>query len=383
MRIGFEAKRATHNFRGLGSYSRGLIEGLLDYQSNAAELFLYTPPISDSRGQKWLDEIKAKSSQFHLKTPTSLINQTFSSLWRSFLIADDLEKEKLDIFHGLSHEIPYRLDSLPFKKVVTMHDLIYLRYPEFFPWHDRLVYSQKFSYACKHSDMVIAICQQTKEDLIHYLKVDEKKIVVHYQSCSSLFYQPLSKDLIEATKVRFKLQKPFIIHVGAFEERKNQLLTLEAYASVANKIEEDLVFVGQGKKYRDKVLAKVLELKLENRVHLLDHVGHQELPALYQAASVFCFPSLFEGFGIPIVEALFSKTPVITSTGSCFPESAGPNSFFIDPLSKSSIGNALLTVLGDKNLQNQMAEKGLEFVQRFHRKESTAALMECYRQVLS
>ncbi|MGZ3808724.1 MAG: glycosyltransferase family 4 protein [Bacteriovorax sp.] len=377
MRIGFEAKRATHNFRGLGNYSRGLIEGLLEYAPDE-ELLLFTPSLEDQRAIKWVESLSARAQ---LRLPQGSLKKSFSSFWRIFLMADDLKKEKIDLFHGLSHEIPHRLDSLPFKKVVTMHDLIYLRYPEFFPFIDRIVYSQKFNYACKHSDVVIAICEQTKEDLINFLNVDEKKIVVHYQSCSPRFYEKLPASSIESIKEKYHLNQSFILHVGAFEERKNQLTLLEAFSDIALKIEEDLVFVGQGKAYRAKVESRADELGISHRVHFLNSVSHEELPALYQAAKVFCFPSLFEGFGIPIVEALFSGTPVITSFGSCFPESAGPDSFFVDPLSRSSIAEGLLKVLGDSALSELMAKRGLEFVQRFHRKNSTDHLMEIYRQV--
>lgn len=384
MRIGFDAKRATHNFRGLGNYSRGLIEGLLTYSSEQ-ELFLYSPPIKDLRGQNWIDSL-LKNSAYHiqLKGPENQLGRQFSFLWRSFFQSQLFIQDKLDIFHGLSHEIPFGLKGkMPFKKIVTMHDLIYLRYPEFFPLIDRMVYNQKFKYACQNSDVVIAICQQTKDDLIEFLGVDEKKIIVHYQSCMPIFYEKCAASKLQELKLKYHLDKPFILNVGAFEERKNQLSLLEAFASISKTVEEDLVLIGQGKIYKEKVKAKVAELKLETRVHLLENVPFFDLPAMYQAARVFCFPSLFEGFGIPIVEALFSGTPVITSFGSCFPESAGPDSYFIDPLSKSSLAEGLLTVLGDHHLQNQMQQKGLEFVQRFHQKEVTRTLVDIYGQALA
>jgi glycosyltransferase involved in cell wall biosynthesis len=177
------------------------------------------------------------------------------------------------------------------------------------------------------------------------------------------------------------LQKPFILNVGAFEERKNQLRLVEAYVSIAHKIEEDLVLIGQGKKYKEQVIEKISALKLEKRIHVLEGIPFAELPLIYQAAKVFCFPSLFEGFGIPIVESLFSKTPVITSFGSCFPESAGPDSYYVDPLSNSSIADGLAHVLSNQNLQEQMITKGLEFVQKFHRKNSTSHLVELYTRL--
>lgn len=379
MRIGFEAKRATHNFRGLGNYSRGLIEGLLEYAPEE-ELFLYTPSVKDKRAEDW---INALPSTAHLKLPQTFLETKLSSFWRSFLLAGDLSKDSLDIFHGLSHELPFGLKGeKPYKKIVTMHDLIYLRYPEFFPALDRMVYHQKFKYACKNSDLIIAICDQTKLDLQNYLGVDEQKIVVHYQSCAPQFYQALDAGAIEAVKQKYKLNKPFIINVGAFEERKNQLTLLEAYAQIAEHQDTDLVFIGQGKSYKEKVEARISELKLNDRVHVLNSVGFDELPSIYQAAKIFCFPSLFEGFGIPIVEALFSKTPVITSFGSCFPESAGPDSYYIDPLSIESLSKGLQKVLSDEGLQSRMVEKGYEYVQRFHRKESTRSLVDIYHREL-
>jgi glycosyltransferase involved in cell wall biosynthesis len=380
MRIGFEAKRATHNFRGLGNYSRGLIEGLLEYYPED-DLFLYAPPTKDKRAEKWLESLSPKA---HLKFPKSFLEIKLSSFWRSFILTRDVTKDNLDILHGLSHEIPYRLKGFkPFKKIVTMHDLIYLRYPEFFPFIDRVVYSQKFKYSCTHSDKILAICQQTKNDLIHFFGIDEKKIIVHYQSCSPLFYHQLNNSTIEAVKNKYQLNGPFILNVGAFEERKNQLTLLESFAEIADKVEENLVFIGQGKKYKMQVEERIKALKLNHRVQILNSVSFDELPAVYQCAKVFCFPSHFEGFGIPIIEALFSKLPIITSFGSSFPESAGPDSYFIDPLSKASLSLGLLKVLGDQTLQNRMILNGFEFAQRFHRRESSARLMDIYRQVLN
>jgi glycosyltransferase involved in cell wall biosynthesis len=198
-----------------------------------------------------------------------------------------------------------------------------------------------------------------------------------------LFYNRQEPSAIGEVKNKYQLNTPYILHVGAFEERKNQLTLLESFAEIAEKIEENLVFIGQGKKYKMQVESRIKDLRLNHRVKILNSVTFDELPAVYQSAKVFCFPSHFEGFGIPIIEALFSKIPVITSFGSSFPESAGPDSYFIDPLSKASLGLALLNVLGDQNLQNKMSLKGFEYAQRFHRKESTIRLMDIYRQVLN
>lgn len=377
MRLGFDGKRATQNYRGLGNYSRGLIEGLLEFSEE--ELYLYSPPVSDDRTKKWLQQ--NQNPRLHLKEPGNILEQSVPALWRSFSIISDLKKDKLDLYHGLSHEVPVGIKGLPMKSVVTIHDLIFLRYPEFFPFIDRMTYKRKFSYAGNNSDMVIAICEQTKRDLIEFLGVDEKKIVVHYQSCDPIFYQERADFEKKSVAKKFGIESKFILNVGAFEERKNQLKLIEAYALIANKIEHDLVLVGSGKKYLEECKRKASELNLSSRVHFLSNVPFNDLPVLYQASELFCFPSHFEGFGIPIVEALFSKTPVITSFGSCFPESAGPDSEYVDPLSAIDISDKIYKVLSDKSLQDKMISRGHTFVQKFSRKNSTANLLECYAQL--
>jgi glycosyltransferase involved in cell wall biosynthesis len=378
MRLGFDGKRATQNFRGLGNYSRGIIEGLLQYSNE--EIFLYTPPVKDERAHRWLKE--NANSKLLIKEPKGTVGKITPALWRSFLITNDLKKDQLDIFHGLSHEIPVDVNKAVKKSVVTMHDLIFMRYPEFFPLIDRMTYKQKFTYACKHADMVIAICEQTKRDLIEFLGVDEKKIVVHYQSCDPFFYD--IREFHEQKKLmeKYQFERPFILNVGAFEERKNQLRLIEVFARISHKIEQDLVLIGNGKKYLEECKKKVEELKLKDRIHFLSNIPFTELPLFYQAADLFCFPSHFEGFGLPIVEALFSKTPVITSHGSCFPESAGPSSVYIDPLSIQDIADKITVVLSDVNLQENMIEKGHAFVQKFHRKNVTEKLLECYERLV-
>lgn len=377
MRLGFDGKRATQNFRGLGNYSRGLIEGLLDYSEE--EVFLYTPPIHDERAKRWLKE--NENQRLHIREPQSLISRKLPSIWRSFGIVSDLKKDNLDLYHGLSHEIPVGVDGGKFKSVVTIHDLIFLRYPEFFPLIDRMTYKKKFSYAGKNADMVIAICEQTKRDLIEFLGVDEKKIIVHYQSCDPVFYEMRDFSEQKSLMAKYSFERPFILNVGAFEERKNQLALIEAFGKIANQVEQDLVLIGNGKKYLESCKKKVQDLGLSNRVHFLSNIPFSELPVFYQTADLFCFPSHFEGFGLPIVEALFSKTPVITSFGSCFPESAGPDSVYIDPLSVADISDKMLKVLNDVSLQENMIARGFDFVQQFHRKNVNTKLLECYAKL--
>lgn len=377
MKIGFDAKRAFHNFRGLGNYSRDLLSGLARY-SQGDDLFLFTPEFDDERAVKWLDQYK----KFNVVTPQSFLDKKIPSLWRSFKLADELKKYDLDIFHGLSHELPSGIEKTGISSVVTIHDLIFMRYPNFFPWVDRQVYLKKIKYACEYADIVVAICEQTKEDLINFLKVDEKKIRVVYQSCNPRFYTPLDEEKIRHTLSHYGIGKDFILNVGAIEPRKNALTLVKAYAHLKKSINLDLVLIGNGKEYKREIENFIQSQGLEGRVKILTNVSNSDLPAIYQAAKLFCYPSLFEGFGIPIIEALFSKVPVITSKGSCFPEAGGPNSIYIESENVEELTHAIERVLTDKDLSYSMIENGRNYVEKFHRSFTTDNLVSVYKELI-
>ncbi len=377
MKIGFDAKRAFHNFRGLGNYSRDLIAGLNRYYPND-DYYLFTPPFSDDRAKKWLDQYQ----KLNVIEPKGFINRKLSSLWRSLLLVDEIDKQQLDIFHGLSHELPSGIEKSNVKSVVTIHDLIFMRYPNYFPWIDRQVYLKKFKYSCENSDLIIAICEQTKRDLISFLNVDERKIRVVYQSCNPRFYTPLEEEEINIVLRRYGVGKNFILNVGAIEERKNALNLVKAYASLKKSINHDLILIGDGGDYKLEVENYITSKGLGNRVKILSNVDNSDLPAFYQASSLFCYPSFFEGFGIPIIEALYSKTPVITSEGSCFPEAGGPDSIYIDPNNSKSIASAIERVLTDSELRFDMVENGRNFVEKFHRSKTSENIMNVYRELV-
>ena len=374
-KIGFEAKRALHNFRGLGNYSRGVIEGLVEHYPDN-EYYLFSPTPKDERAKQWLKSLP----QLKLVTPGTL-GSLSASTWRSVWLGRIAQKYNLDLFHGLSHELPpFGLDC---PQVVTIHDLIYLRYPEFFPAIDRLVYDRKFKTACHRANKVIAICDQTKRDLVEFFKLRPTQIEIAYQSVSASFYHLLSSAQVNKCLERYEIQNPYYFYVGALEERKNALTLVRAFAEIKEQTPNDLVIVGEGKDYEQRVRDLIKELNVGSRVHLLGRARYEDLPALYQGAQALCFPSFFEGFGLPIVEALFSQTPVITSTGSCFPESGGPESLYVDPHQYLELAKAMLSLAEDSFKVSQMVSVGHEYAQRFHNLQTTRRLVEIYQQVMN
>lgn len=380
MKIGFEAKRAFHNFRGLGNYSRSLIEGLVsNYPEN--EYFLYTPEFHHYEAKRW-ENLIFKSSQVKLKKPEKKMYQYFPGLWRSFFQSSDIENEKLDLYHGLSHELPSHIDKIGIASIVTIHDLIFLRFPHLFPRVDRMVYKYKFKQSCQRANKIIAICEQTKRDLIDFLMVPERKIEVLYQCCHPRFYKYRPLDIRQNILQKRELSKPYILYVGAFEERKNILSIIQAFSHSNSKRDYELVLVGRGQpRYLTLMKEAIVKYKVEDQVRIFMNVGQKELPFLYQGASLFVFPSLFEGFGLPIVEALFSRVPVITSQGSCFPESGGPKTRYTKPGDIDEIKESIDEILTNPRLADEMISLGHKYAHRFHVTNTSSELMKFYKKV--
>lgn len=372
MKIGFDAKRAFQNSRGLGNYSRNLITGLLDFMpENEYYLFGLNPIEGDCFN--WSKNI---SKQAHIVEP-KYKSKLYQPLWRSKLIYNDIINHNLDIYHGLSHEIPIKLNTST-KYIVTVHDLLFLRFKESFKWIDRQIYLSKIKRSCKSADLIIAVSEQTKHDLINFLDVPESKIVLNYQSCSSLFYYKIDDEIKQKLKAKYSLPNEFLLFVGALVPHKNIERIIEAHALVPENIRIPLVIIGKENNYKKTLLEKIKEHSKIDQVIFINYVDTADLPAIYQLAKILVWPSLFEGFGIPIIEALFSKLPVITSNVGCFPEVGGDGTIYVDPNNSEEISKAIVRVLSDDTLYLKMQTLGKEFVMKFHIKNTSNELMKIY-----
>jgi glycosyltransferase involved in cell wall biosynthesis len=222
---------------------------------------------------------------------------------------------------------------------------------------------------------VIAISEQTKRDIVQYLGIPESKITVVYQGCHQAFKERYSATQKEALIKKYQLPKQFILNVGTIEARKNILVAVKALKN----IDTTLVLVGRKTAYTKEITTFIAENKLEQKVIFLQGLTPEELAILYQLADLFIYPSLFEGFGIPIIESLFSKTPVITSIGSCFPEAGGPSTYYINPTSVDDVAEAIRKILGDKALQQKMGEDGHVYAQKFTDETIAKNLIKVYQ----
>jgi len=380
MKIGFDAKRAFHNSTGLGNYSRTLVQGLSTFYPNH-EYYLFNPKPSIL--------YRPASPNLIEVQPSGFLEKKFSSVWRSSWVKRDLKRLKIDLYHGLSNEIPVGINAANIPSVVTIHDLIFERFPEQFNRIDVSIYQKKYRYACANATRIIAISEQTKRDIIDFYKIDEKRIDVCYQSCDPAFGNEIPEEQRQRVRRAFDLPEKFFLYVGSVIERKNLLNICMALVQLKGTLDIPLVVIGKGGSYLQKVKNYIAANQLADRVIFLSEKEGEgfslrdttTMAAVFQMALAMVYPSSFEGFGIPVLEALWSRTPVITSSTSCLPEAGGKGSLYVNPSSSNEIAEAMFKVYQDEALRQRMIQEGWEHAQLFSLEKSTASVMEVYKKI--
>jgi len=370
MKIAFDAKRALNNSSGLGNYSRNLFNALTqEFPDNDYLLF------SSKAKDEFFHQL---NGNFKIIFPETRFQKSTPALWRSFGIKSDLQKHRAEIYHGLSNEIPFGISGSGVRSVVTIHDLIFLKHKEQYPFADRQIYELKTCYAVKHADKIIAVSNETKNDLMEMYGVEEEKVEVVYPIIDKAFE---IQELRSQNQDKYNLPSKYILNVGSFFPRKNQETLIAAFNLIKNKVEEDLILIGNSGTMKEKLELYLQKINLQQRVKILTDVTKEDLPIIYQHASAFVFPSLFEGFGMPVVEALLSKVPVIATKGGCFEEAGGKDSLYINPNSAEEIADAILKVLNDTELKNKMIETGFVHAQTMNEKIIAERTMNVYKRI--
>lgn len=382
MNIGFDAKRAYHNGTGLGHYSRTLLQLLYTHHPEH-EYFLFNPKPST--------RFTVTGDHIHEVLPTGFFDKTFSAAWRSSWVKKDLRRLKIDLYHGLSHEIPAGIHKTGIRSVVTIHDLIHERHPEQYNAIDVKIYSRKFRYACAHADKVIAISEQTKKDIIDFYKTPEEKIVVCYQSCNPAFGNIQGEEEMQSVRKKYALPPQYFLYVGSIIERKNLLNIVKAIFLLRNELTIPLVVIGEGGRYKQQVMDFIKQNRLEEKIIILSdsaaakqEIGFRQatdFPAIYQMATAMIYPSFFEGFGIPVLEALWSRLPVITSNVSCLPEAGGPGAYYVNPANAEEIAAGMQKIYTDPAFADEMREKGLAHARSFAPELYVNNMMNIYKSV--
>jgi glycosyltransferase involved in cell wall biosynthesis len=367
MRIGFDAKRAFHNATGLGNYARDVLR-LLHEAAPQHELYAYSP----SPGRVQFDR---PGERLHVRVPTGALGRAFPSWWRQRGIVRDLARDRIELFHGLAAELPSGVERTGIRTAVTVHDLIYERFPALYGGIDRRIYRHKCRSAVSRADVVLAISEQTRRDLVELYGAREARIRVVYQGCHHVFQREPAPGEDEDALRRHGLDAPYLLSVGTVERRKNLALAVRALAGLPDL---QLAVVGRATPYLEEVRAAIAAGGLGRRVRFLSRATGPELASLYRRAVALVYPSRYEGFGIPIVEALFCGTPVVTTRGGVFAEAGGPGSIYVDPDDPEELRAALAAIASDPARRATMRAVGLAHVARFRDDAIARALLDAY-----
>jgi glycosyltransferase involved in cell wall biosynthesis len=323
MKIGFDAKRAFNNHTGLGNYSRLVISGMLsEYPQH--EYYLFTPSV-----KKEFSDLFGGYNNVRIITPVSFFGKTFKAFWRTFGIAGLCKALELDAFHGLSNELPAGIHQFDGRKIVTIHDLIFLRYPHYYKTIDRKIYKRKFRTACLDADVIVAASKQTALDIETFLQVDKAHIKVVYQGCDPQFGKVVSETTKDEVRAKYDLPGHFILCIGTIEERKDQLTVLKAWHRA--ELSCKLVFVGRQTPYSKQLHDYITQHNLQKDVHFIEGAAFEDFPAFYQLAAAAVYASEFEGFGIPVLEGLRSGTKMLVADSSSLPEVGGDAVEYFEP----------------------------------------------------
>lgn len=376
-RIGFDAIRALRNTTGLGNYARGVLRGLRQCQP-ALDIHLYAP---DPGRAEFADLAGELGATLHL--PLRTVNPVSRTLWRTFRIGHAAATDQVQLYHGLTHEIPRDLPATRIPSVVSFHDLIYQKYPRYFPLVDRWSYRWRYRWSARHATALVAVSEQTRDDLVECYGVEPARIAVIPPARHPAFAIPVAAVARAAVREKYGLPAEFLFSLGTLEARKNHRTLIAALATLDAAGTLPLVLAGRDGGALKSLQQEIAARGLAGRATVLADVASTDLPALMQSATIFLYPSLVEGFGMPIVEALSSGTPVIASAGGCFVEAGGPGTRYVPSGDVDGWAAAIRQLAGDTAAIGRMRDAGRAWATRFDGDRLARQLVGVYDAVIA
>ena len=372
MKIGFDAKRIVRNATGLGSYGRTLVGDLARLPD--LDLTLYAP--DEGRIELRRQVMERDNLHYSFANKRTALGR---ALWRSRGILRQLQRDGIQVYHGLSGELPRGISRTGIPSVVTIHDLIFLRHPEFYKSVDVRIYTKKFRQTLREADRIVAISECTRRDICELGQIDRSRVSLLYQSCAPQFAEEPDPKLLWQVRDQYNLPDRYVLSVGTIEQRKNVLLAVRALPLLPDDV--SLVIVGRPTPYADEIQAYVDAERLHPRVMMLHDVPNEHLPALYRMADTFVYPSRYEGFGIPVIEAIRMGLPVVAATGSCLEEAGGPDSLYVSPDDPEAMAHAISQTLYGAPGRERRIELSRQYVSRFENTGAAQQFADLYRDV--
>ncbi len=374
--IAFDAKRAVRNMTGLGNYSR-LVIGSMAAMYPGNRYVLMAPRMD---GNPRLDTILMREN-VDTFTPQGAVMKRLPAWWRSVEMVHDWPRLGIDLYHGLSNEIPLTSGLAPCPTVVTIHDLIWRRVPEDYKAIDRLLYEFKYRRSAMKATRIIAISERTKADMVADWNIPPEKIDVVYQGCDPIFSKAVTSEDRRRVRAKYGLEGRYVIAVGTVQSRKNQLLAVRALPGLPDDV--TLAIAGRADApYKAEIMRFISSNRLTYRVKWLENVPFDDFPALYSAAEFSSYTSRYEGFGIPVLESISVSTPVIACTGSCLEEAGGEGAVYVGPDDAEAYVAAARKILGEQYFRDRLAEKGRRHAKRFSPENFTSNIMKTYNKAI-
>lgn len=377
MRIGYDAKDVFSKKSRFGSYNKYIIKVMAKYFPENNYL-LYT---SGSTFNKDVLDIQ-NFSNMEIRSPAKIISRmNLASIWRSTILGNTALNDHVDIFHGLSNELPIIM-SKKLKTVVTIHDLYFIRYPHLYQPLEIEILKRRIKHACRIANKVIAVNNQTADDVQSFLGINKNKVEVIYPGCDPCF--SIEHDLFELKKTSdlYKLPEDYILNATPLESAGGTLSLLKALSTIKDKIDIPLVIVEHPvRSYKKEVLAEAKSLGLENRIIFLRNVPKEDLSKIYQLSQLFIYTASYEGSVAPIIEALNAKVPVISS--HAFEKVGGKAALYVKNKDHEALGEAITQVLLNTQLAGKMISEGEQHVRKFDQENFANQTSKVYEALLA
>ena len=383
MIIGYDGKRAFQNKTGLGNYSRSLVT-ILSANFTENRYILFAPKRTGVFDIDGIENIETRC-------PQTAFYKRFPALWRRGGMIKEIKGAGVNIYHGLSNELPHGIKNTGVKTIVTIHDLIFERFPETYNFDERYTHRWKIKRACKVADVVIAISKQTRDDLVNLYGIKAEKIFTCYQSCNPIFEKQILEKEKAAVKKKYRLPDKYFLFVSSVTKRKNLLAVCGAMILLKDKTVIPLVVIGDGKKEKAEVKQLMKLNGMEDQLIFLNELPAakesrfttgEDFPAIYQQALALVYPSIFEGFGLPVLEALWSGLPVICSNTSSLPEVAGDAALYFAPDDFAMLATHIMNIASNDALVAALQAKGFRQAQKFTNEKYAYDMMNIYKKTL-
>jgi glycosyltransferase involved in cell wall biosynthesis len=369
MRIGIMLRHYEQHEGGVKHYTKTLLPLLFTLGAQHRYLLIYRNP----------KLIGTYAAFPNIEETVSRVPGTV--LWDQLAVPWITRHRQLDILFNPKFTVPL---LHPAKKIFVLHGSEWFAIPRHFKWYDRLYCRAVVPGYCRAADAFIAVSEQVRQDAVRYVHADPRKIfTIHNAIDPRQFHLIEDQALLAAVRARYRLPEKFVLWVGQIESRKNVKRLLRAFAQIAGEFPHRLVIAGDERWSTREELSEVPELGLEGRIQFLGWVPHTDLPAIYRLAELFAFPSLYEGFGIPLVEAMACGCAILTANTCAPPEVVDGAGYLVDPYDVGAIAAGLRALLGDPALRARLIARGLERAQAFSWEKSARQVLAVFDAVAS